>query len=208
MTAVPCRAKNPNSCRVHGNGGMVERLTKMNEEAYRDNDVLQYMTTRDQLEALSDDSETPSFIAPDRGDLIVDNWTNQHGEIIPEAPNDMLLSNLYQSSFMPVTKISQIEDMLADRGYDEKDLFLAKHFSFKKNDKDQSLRDITQMETVRAAMNIERKHGVIVDNHDRDIYSEKHFHFVSYDTTVEKARCQKFVEGYEDYVKHYQGPPK
>lgn len=206
--ATQCRAKNPNSCRVHGNGGMLERLTAMNEEAYTNNDVLLYMTTRDQIEALSDDSETPSFIAPDRGDLIIDNWTNKHGEIIPEAPNDMLLSNLYQSSFMPVAKMDQVEDMLADRGYDEKDMFLAKHFHFKKGEDGRTMRDITKMEVIRAGMNIERTHGVTVDNHDRDIFSEKYFQFYSMDTTVTKDRCQKFVEGYEDYVKNYQGPPR
>lgn len=202
--ATQCRAKNPTSCRVHGNGGMLERLTAMNEEAFTNNDVLLYMTTRDQIEALNDDSETPSFIAPDRGDLILDNWTNQHGEIIPEAPNDMLLSNLYQSSYMPVGKINQVEDMLADRGYSEKDLFLAKHFNFKKNDSgDRGMREITKVEVARAAMTIERKHGVTVDNHDRDIFSEKYFYFISYDTTATKERCQKFVDGYEDYVQHY-----
>lgn len=206
--SVPCRAKNPTSCRVHGDGGMVERLTAMNEEAYTNNDVILYMKTRDELEALSDDSDTPTFIAPDRGDLIIDNWTNKHGEIIPEAPNDMLLSNLYQSSFMPVAKMNQVEDMLADRGYGEKDIFLAKHFQFKKDESAQNMRDVTQMEVIRAGMDIEKTHGVTVDRHDRDIFSEKYFHFYSMDTTVTKDRCQKFIEGYEDYVKNYQGPPR
>jgi hypothetical protein len=207
--ASQCRAKDPNSCRVHGSGGMMERLTAMNEEAFRDNDVMLYVQTKDQIEALSEDSDTPSFIAPDRGELLVDNWTNKHGEIIPEAPNDMLLSNLYQSSAMPVTKINQIEDMLADRGYGEKDMFLAKHFRFKKDESGaRNMREVTKTEVARAGMNIERSHGVTVDNHDRDIYSEQYFHFVSYDTTVTKERCQQFVEGYETYVKNYQGPPK
>lgn len=202
--ATQCRAKNPTSCRVHGNGGMLERLTALNEDAFRDNDVLLYMTTRDQIEALNDDSETPSFIAPDRGDLILDNWTNKHGEIIPEAPNDMLLSNLYQSSYMPVDKINQIEDMLADRGYDQKDIFLAKHFSLKKGDPDSKYTEVAKTEVNRAAMDIEKAHGVEMDRHDRDIFTEQYFHFhSSLDTTVTKHRCQKFMDGYEDYVKNY-----
>jgi hypothetical protein len=189
---------------MHGSGGMVERLESISEEAYRNNDVILYMKTREQLEALSDDSDTPSFIAPDRGDLILDNWTNQHGEIIPEAPNDMLLSNLYQSSFMPVDKINQVEDMLADRGYDEKDMFLAKHFCFKKEDGEQKYREVTRMEVIRAGMNIEKAHEVTVDRHDRDIFSEKFFYFTTTDTTTTKRRCQQFVEGYEEYVKNYK----
>lgn len=202
--ATQCRAKNPSTCRMHGSGGMVERLESISEEAYRDNDVILYMKTREQLEALSDDSDTPSFIAPDRGDLILDNWTNQHGEIIPEAPNDMLLSNLYQSSYMPVGKINQVEDMLADRGYDEKDMFLAKHFCFKKEDSEDRWREVTRTEVARAGMNIEKANGVTVDHHDRDIFSEKFFYFASLDTTVTKRMCQKFVEGYEEYVKNYK----
>lgn len=204
MMATVCRAKNPTSCRVHGNGGMMERLTALNEEAYVNNDVLLYMKTRDQIEALSDDSETPSFIAPDRGDLILGNWTNQHGEIIPEAPNDMLLSNLYQSSYMPVDKINQVEDMLADRGYDQKDLFLAKHFSLKKGDPDSKYTEVAKTEVNRAAMDIEKIHGVEMDRHDRDIFTEQYFYFhSSLDTTVTKYRCQKFMDEYEAYVQNY-----
>lgn len=207
--AVQCRAKNPSSCRVHGTGGMVERLTATNEEAYRDNDVMLYMDTRNQLEALTEDSETPSFIAPDRGDLAVENWTNKHGEIIPEAPNDMLVSNLYQSSSSPVAHVNQIEDMLADRGYGEQDLLLTKHFGFKKTDSGKrNEREVSQTEVVRACMEIENKHGITVDNHDRDIFTEKYFHFTSTDTVTTKERCQKLVEGYESYVQNYQGPPR
>lgn len=202
--ATQCRAKNPSSCRMHGSGGMLERLEATAEEAYTNNDVLLYMKTREQLDALSEDSENPSFIAPDRGDLILSNWTNQHGEIIPEAPNDMLLSNLYQSSYMPVDKVNQVEDMLADRGYDEKDIFLAKYFLFKKEDSTDRWREISRIEVARAGIDIEKAHGVTVDHHDREIFSEKFFYFAFTDTTVTKRMCQKFVEGYEDYVKNYK----
>lgn len=200
-----CRAKDPNSCRVHGSGGKLEFLQQQADHYLRMRNMSAYIAIKADIDKLADEDEPkPSFegmIAPDTGNLIVGNWKDENGQVIAEAPNDMLLSNLSQSSVQSMPDTERIKEILRSRGYNENDLFMTKHFHFKKDDPDSKDREITQMEVIRASMDIENKHGVKVDPHDRDQVIERHFYYIQYDTTATKSRCKKFIEDYENYAK-------
>jgi hypothetical protein len=55
--AIQCRAKNPNSCRVHGTNGEYEKLQKAADLAARSGHVELYMNVRSQMDALQDEPE-------------------------------------------------------------------------------------------------------------------------------------------------------
>jgi hypothetical protein len=182
----------------------MEELQTVADKAAFSGDIDLYMRTRAEIENLTDEP-APSFIAPDTGNLLVDNWKDDDGNLLPESPNDMLLSNLAQSSVQPMPDTEKVEEMLRGRGYDDEDLFLAKHFHFRKEETGRHhSREITRMEVIRAGREIERKHGAQIDPHDRDQVIERYFHFFSSDIVTHRERCKQYVEGYGRYVQSFK----
>ena len=63
---IHCRAKDPNSCRVHGTSGTYEKLQEVADQAALSGDMKTYMTTRAEMDALTDDAENFNLTSTDK----------------------------------------------------------------------------------------------------------------------------------------------
>lgn len=197
MAVAVCRAKDPHSCRVHGNGGEFERLQAVADNAAVSKDVDLYLSTRAQIESLTDDTELTQFIAPDNGNLDLHDWKDRTGDIVPEAPNDMLLNNLHRSSYMYVSEESEIETLLTGRGYDKQDMFLAKHFQFRKDDSSTTRLEIMSNDAFRVCDALQKEEGITLSTENTERIVNQHFDFQKWTGSGEsKEQCQEFVKSY------------
>jgi hypothetical protein len=181
----------------------METLQGLADSYAQNRDVARYMAVRADMDKLTDEdpaAEKPVFIAPDTGNLIVGNWLDEDGDIMPEAPNDMLLSNLYQSSYTHVKQSDQIEDMLRDRGYTDKDLRLAKYFRFKKEDDDFRYREVSSMEVIRALADVQDKVGIVPHTGQREVFIRDKFGSSRYGFDISKDEAQKCLDDYKEFL--------
>lgn len=176
----------------------MESLQRIADKAASEGNTTLYFSIREEMESLADPEET--FIAPDTGNLIIENWKDSTGEIIPEAPNDMLLSNLYQSSVHSTSDAPKIAELLKARGYEEQDLFLAKHFRFKLEDNDGYLREVTSMEILRACNDIQNELQITPDDNEKDAFIQNRFRIYGRDTDITKAEGRKFITDYQSLL--------
>lgn len=207
--AVPtCRAKDPNSCRVHGSGGTMQHLQSIADKATQNKDMSTYIKTRAMIDSLDENGETPTFILPDTGNLTLKNFMSKDGEILREAPNDMLIRNLSDPNLHDTPEHKAITSVLEGRGWDESSLLLAKHFGFRKDEEswEKQGHSITLTQLENASGDIEKKHGVT------DMSAVMRYEFIheTFDFDVDnnvKANsdsCKKFVENYEKIVAEYK----
>lgn len=193
-----CRAKEPNSCRVHGNGGELDRLQGVADNAATSGNIELYLSTRAQMETLKDDEPT-KFIAPDRGVFSIENWKDDQGEIMEEAPNDMLIANLYKASAGELPDTNKVIDILKKRGYEDQDLFLAKHFRFGRED-NSSTNPVTARKLSRLTTEIENRNKVRFPPPAKEAFIRKYFDLSSPTQAADREHCKRFIEDYTKFL--------
>lgn len=197
-----CRAKDPSICRVHGTTGAVSRLQGIADSAAKSNNMELYFSSRAMMDNLleSEDGDTVNFIFPNTGNMILGNWVDENKEIVKEAPTDMLVRNLYTVSGTD-TDQNRIKELLGQRGYEEKDIFLAKVFSFRKEDTGHgNAKSISGVDPYRAAYTLEALHGVTLEKDVRETLVKRNFSVSDYECIVTRERCQKFRDDYEQFL--------
>lgn len=196
--ANQCKARNPNTCRVHGKGGEVERLQKIANNASRKGDMGLYMSTRAEIEALTDD-KTSKLVKSFRENSQIETWRDSSGTVLADTPNKTLVNHLYRSASHEVAATDQVTELLSMRGYGEKDLLLAKHFGFEK-DGNPSTSTVTARKLTRLTDEIEAKQGVRYPPASKEAFISKYFARNASTVTADRALCKRFIEDYEKFV--------
>jgi hypothetical protein len=80
---IQCRAKDPNSCRVHGTSGRYEKLQGIADRAALAGNTSLYMDVREQMDALNDDLSHEAIEA-----AAASRWTNGRWEKISEGARE------------------------------------------------------------------------------------------------------------------------
>lgn len=196
--ANKCKARNPNTCRIHGKGGEVERLQKIATTASRSGNMSLYMSTRAEIDALTDDKAT-KLVQSFRDNKPMEPWMDSTGTVLADTPNTTLVNHLYRSASHEVAATDQVTDLLSMRGYKDQDLLLAKHFGFEK-DGNPSTNTITARKLTRLTDEIEAKHGVRYPPANKEAFISKYFARNASTVTADRALCKRFIEDYEKFV--------
>lgn len=88
---IQCRAKDPNSCRVHGTSGTYERLQIIADKAALSGNTSLYMDMRAQMDALSDEADTVSNEAVEA--VVTARW-GKRWEKMPKGVKKLYLANV------------------------------------------------------------------------------------------------------------------
>jgi hypothetical protein len=183
---------------VHGKGGEVERLQKIANTASRKGDMGLYMSTRAEIEALTDD-KTSKLVQSFRENSQIETWRDSSGTVLADTPNKTLVGHLYRSASHEVAATDQVTELLKIRGYGDQDLLLAKHFGFEK-DGNPSTNTVTARKLTRLTDEIEASHGVRYPPANKETFINKYFARNASTTTADRALCKRFVEDYAKYV--------
>ena len=89
---IQCRAKDPNSCRVHGTSGAYERLQTIADKAALSGNTSLYMDTRAQMDALSDEADTVSNEAVEA--VVADRWSGGRWEKMSQGMKSLYRANV------------------------------------------------------------------------------------------------------------------
>lgn len=193
-----CRAKDPNSCRVHGNGGTLDQLQKAADTAAIQHDIQKYLSIRAQMESLTD--EQPSgFTPPYRDNNNLETWKDQSGNILADTPTELLVTNLYRSASRDLPDTDKVTDLLRIRRYEDQDLLLAKHFGFGK-DSNHSTNAVTARKLSRLTDEIETTNKVRFPPSNKEAFIRRYFDLSNYTHTATREHCKKFVEDYKTFL--------
>lgn len=196
--ANKCKARNPNACRIHGKGGEVERLQKIANIASRKGDMSLYMSTRAEIEALTDD-KTSLLVKSFRENSQLETWRDSSGTVLADTPNSTLVNHLYRSAAHTVDATDQVTEILSMRGYGDQDLLLAKHFGFEKEG-NPSTNTITARKLTRLTDEIESKQGVRYPPANKEAFINKYFPRNASTVSANRQLCKQFIEDYEKFV--------
>lgn len=200
MATSTCRAKNPETCRIHGAAGQYSSLEAQADFYSRKGDIASYMAIKQQMENLQDDDET-TLIAPDTSDMRIDSWSVSETELSPRTPNNVIAYTLGGMHGFAVY-IKSAEKILDQRGYSEREIAAMKHFRFRKDD--DFTRDITTGEVLRSVRDYENTHGTALTNGEYENLTVTHFG-ASFgqvrEVTVTKEQALEFLTDAENHVK-------
>lgn len=196
--ASKCKAKNPNTCRVHGKGGEAERLQKVAREASRSGNMSLYMSTRAEIDALSDDKAT-KLVQSFRDNKPMEPWMDSNGTVLADTPNNTLVNHLYRSASHEVAATDQVTDLLRMRGYGDQDLLLAKHFGFEK-DGNPTTNSVTARKITRLTDEIEKKNNVRYPPAQKEAFLNRYFEVRATTSTADRSHCKQFVEDYGKFI--------
>jgi hypothetical protein len=193
-----CKAKDPNSCRVHGKGGELVRLQKVANDASTRGDMRLYLSTRAEMESLSDDKMN-KLAKSFRENRSFETWRDHSGKVLSDTPNASLVNHLYRSASHNVSEANEAAELLKIRGYEDHDLLLAKHFGFEKEG-NPSTNAVTARKLTRLTDEIEAKYEVRYPPSNKQAFINKYFNSSSSMVTADRAHCKKFVEEYEQFI--------
>lgn len=176
----------------------MDRLQKIADKASRSGNMSLYISTRNEMKALSDDKKN-EFSNSLRNNSAIETWTDHSGNLLADTPNDALVAHLYNSASHEVSATDQVTDLLRMRGYGDQDLLLAKHFKFEK-DGNPSTNSVTARKLTRLTDEIEKKNNLRYPPAKKEAFINKYFDLRSSTATADRAHCKQFVEDYERFV--------
>lgn len=197
MATSTCRAKNPETCRIHGSTGQYTQLAAMADHAARTHDSARYMALKEQMEALQDDDGI-SPVAPDTSDMRIDSWGTNETELDPRTPNNVIAYTLNAHMHGFPQYVPSAVKILQERGYSETEIASMKHFRFRKDD--EIMRHVSKPEAMRAVMEYERANKVS-RSYDQNMDFIDSQLGPSREVQISKEAALKFLSAAQSYVK-------